>query len=624
MVSGAVELIIRHQCAYDKMHMDIVAVCSGGRRRKLCFCSGRDDTNLVLQTLFDLRSAPASVRSFELADALLVDLLSELAALPNLAHLTVIIRSQAAREFWWDMPSRLARIPNHCPGLQSIVISVVGGKQHGPPDSQDASALLAQLESITTVRVLLNDVNHGSFMGRIPSEVLAACFAYLPWESLIRASHVCQSWRAAALSAPALWSHIAPWSHCNPRLLRMALSRAGARPLDLKADIRTPITPEDLYAAVAPYSRQIRHLAWHCDHPISSWEFPAPIIRAFCSSSTQTLTEGFLGSCAGRLRYLYLQRVQLPDSCPAISTVTDLNVVLTPFDEDESPSNLGGLWDLFPRLEWLQILAITRSYPRMLPSGRAPASLRELSLECMSTDYDLMPHYLAWDNGNLNHVSLGQYADTRSDLARMARGAVKLAVKHASDKSRTRVMFEHPAGVTRTISISGIGIANAAALLAAVQPNLSTVRSAMVSHVALEPLAGVLAALPEIEQLVVHIVPKTADGPTYPNPDPHAFVWTPLACLADLARTMRRLRTITLHVWCGGCRRPTFADADDARALIAQLCSLPRDLPPIEIQGFLAEEVSSVDLAGLNVRFDVAATVGELTLHERKEGYYPF
>ncbi|EJD39774.1 hypothetical protein AURDEDRAFT_171224 [Auricularia subglabra TFB-10046 SS5] len=711
MVSGAVELIIRHQSAFDEMHMDIVAVCSGDRRRKLCFCSGRDDTNLVSQRLLDLRSALAGVRNFEPTDALLVDLFPVLAALPNLVRLTLIIKARAAREFWWDMPSHLSRIPNHCPGLLWIVISVVGDRQHSPPDSQDASALLAQLESIAhvdlpdilvkgfssctcaacrnphstafplplrnerragarsrtmrdfddsrlrarvtrdyesvvrditraeemksfvdavmitavgTVRELLSEVNQQSFMGRIPSEVLAACFAYLPWESLIRASHVCQSWRAAALSAPPLWSHIAPWSHCTPWLLRMALSRAGARPLDLKVDICAPITPEDLYAAIAPYSRQIRYLAWHCDQPTSPWEFPAPVMEAFCSSSTQTLTESFLGGCAGRLRCLYLQRVHLPDSCPAISTVTDLNVVLTPFNEDESPSNLCRLWDLFPHLEWLQILAITRPYSHMLPSGRAPASLRELSLECMSTDYDLMPHYLAWDNGNLNHVSLRQYADTRPDLARMARGAVKPAVKHASDKSRTRVMFEHPAGVTRSINISGIGIGNTAALLEAVQPNFSTVRSAMVSHVALEPLAGVLAALPEIEQLVVHIVPKTADEPTYPNPDPHAFVWTPLAFLADLARTMRRLRAIPLHVWCGGCRRPTFADADDARALIAQLCSLPRDLPPIEIQGFPAEEVSSVDLTGLNVRFDVAATVGELTLHERKEGYYPF
>ncbi|EJD39749.1 hypothetical protein AURDEDRAFT_116060 [Auricularia subglabra TFB-10046 SS5] len=473
-----------------------------------------------------------------------------------------------------------------------------------------------------TVRALLNAVNQQSFMGCIPLEVLASCFAYLPFRYLIDASHVCQSWRAAVLSTPALWYKIAPGSHCTPEVLQMALARTGAMPLDLQLMTRDHSPSEDLYSVLAPYSRQIRHLVWYCDRPTSPWEFPAPIMEAFCSSSTQIITAGFLGGCAGRLRYLYLQCAQFPAECPAISTVTDLNVVLTPFDEDDRPSNLGGLWDLFPGLEWLQILGVIRQTAHLLPAGTAPSSLRELSVECVSTDYDLMPHYLAWDNGNLGHVMLRQYSETRPNLERMARGTVRLAVKHASDSSKTRLMFEHPAGVTRTISISGIGIANAAALLAAVQSNLSTVRTAMVSHTALEPLAGVLAALPDLEHLFVHIVPKTADGPTYPNQDPHSFVWTPLASLAHLA--LARTTRITLHVWCGDCHWPCRANADDARALLAQLRALPRDLPPIEIQGFPAEELAAVDLTGLNIRFDVVAKVGALILHKGKEAYDPF
>ncbi|EJD38933.1 hypothetical protein AURDEDRAFT_116338 [Auricularia subglabra TFB-10046 SS5] len=243
----------------------------------------------------------------------------------------------------------------------------------------------------------------------------------------------------------------------------------------------------------------------------------------------------------------------------------------------------------------------------------------------MSTDYDLMPHYLAWDNGNLCHVSLRQHSETRPNLERMARGTVKLAVTHVSDMSETRLMFEHSPTTTRSIGISGIGISNAAALLAAAQSSLSTVHTAMISHIALEALAGVLTALPHLAHLFVHIVPETADLTVYPNPDPHAFVWTPLARLGPLARAMPALRDVTLHVWCGGgCRRPTFANADDARALVAQIRALPPGLPPIEIQGFPAEDVSSVDLTGVNVRFDVAAKVGALVLHEGREAYYPF
>ncbi|EJD39779.1 hypothetical protein AURDEDRAFT_116062 [Auricularia subglabra TFB-10046 SS5] len=476
--------------------------------------------------------------------------------------------------------------------------------------------------AVGTMRVLLHEVNQKTFMGRIPSEVLAAWFAYLPLNYLIDASHVCQSWRAAVLSTPALWSQLAPRTHCPPEVLRMALSRAGARPLDLKLVTRGPSISEGLYSAIAPYSRQIRYIAWHCDQTTGLWEFPAPIMECFCSSSTQIITERFLGGCAGRLRYLYLQCTQLPEECPAISTVTDLNVVLTPFDADESPSNLGGLWDLFPRLEWLQILGVIRQTAHLLPVGPAPSSLRELSVECESTDYDLMPHYLAWDNGNLGHVMLRQYSETRPNLERMARGTVRLAVKHASDTSKTRLMFEHPAGITRSICISGIGIANAAALLAAVQSSLSTVRTAMVSHIALEPLAGVLAALPDLEHLFVHIVPKTADGPTYPNQDQHSFVWTPLASLAHLA--LARTTRITLHVWCGDCHWPCRANADDARALLAQLRALSAALPPIEIQGFPLDAVAAVDLTGLNVRFDVAAKVGALILHKGREAHDPF
>ncbi|EJD39737.1 hypothetical protein AURDEDRAFT_187247 [Auricularia subglabra TFB-10046 SS5] len=481
--------------------------------------------------------------------------------------------------------------------------------------------------TVGTVREKLSDFNEQSPMARIPPEVLAACFAHLRlfiW--LIRATHVCRSWRAAALSDPALWYHIRTWSPANrPELIRMALSRAGALPVYLKIDSRAPVDPEGVYTAIAPFSRQIRYLAWHCDQPTSSWEFPAPMMEYFCSGTTLTLTPGFFGGLAGRLRAMYLQCVHLPAECSALATVTDLSVVLTPREEAESPSTLGTLFDVFPRLEWFQILGMTSLASHMLPAGPAPPSLRELTLQSRSWDYDLTPHYLAWEHGGLQHVSLSQYPGALPNLEHMARGAATLAVQHASDKWATRLMFAPSDAVSHTMSISSVGIANAAALLAAVQGSLAlSVRTAKVSHVALQPLEVVLTALPNLEHLFVHVVPKTADGAVYPNPEPHAFVWTPLACLAQLARATRRLRAITLHVWCGDCRTPSYANANDARGLLSQLRALPDGLPPIEIQGFPVGEIAAVDLTGLNVRFDVVAKVGGLILHERREVYYPF
>ncbi|EJD36003.1 hypothetical protein AURDEDRAFT_188517 [Auricularia subglabra TFB-10046 SS5] len=479
--------------------------------------------------------------------------------------------------------------------------------------------------AVGSLREMLHEVNQESFLGRIPPEVLAACFAHLPFRYRLHPSQVCRSWRAAALADPSLWSDIQPWSPCNsPELLQMALSRAGARPVDLKVDACDPIAPEAIYTAVAPFSRHLRYLAWLSEQPNPPWEFPAPNMECFWSSRSATLTAAFLGGHAGRLRFLYLDCVQLPAVCPALSTVTELSVALTPYD-DAAPSTLGNLFDLFPQLEFLHIRGITRPNAHLLPTGAAPASLVELWLRSRSTDYDLVPHCLAWDSGHLRHISIEQCSGTRPNLERLASGTVRLAVNHTSDEWHTQLMFEHSPTVSHSMTLFRIGISNAAALLAAVQSSLSIVHTVMVSHVALKPLAGVLRTLPKLVHLFLHIIPKAAEeGEAYPNQDPHSFVWTPLSYLSNVTRAMPRLRTITLHVWCGDCSKPAFADANDARRLLSQLLAVQGALPPIVIEGFPAEEVSGVDLTGLNVRFDFSAKVSPLILRKPHEAYDPF
>ncbi|EJD39746.1 hypothetical protein AURDEDRAFT_187250 [Auricularia subglabra TFB-10046 SS5] len=478
--------------------------------------------------------------------------------------------------------------------------------------------------AVGTVREKLSELNQLSFMGRIPPEVLAACFTYLPLHTLIRTSHVCRSWRAAAVSYSSLWARITSSSPFGSlELLQMVLSRTGALPLDLKVDSQIDATPEAVFAAIAPFSRRLRYLAWYFDQPAEiPWEFVAPKMEHFCSHSTLTITERFLGGLEGRLRAMSLQCTHFPAICPPLATVSDLSVALTPFD-DSPPSTLVNLFDLFPRLEVLQVEGIAFYASEKLPVGPSPTSLRELSLHSADWTYDLMPLCLAWDSGNLCHIALQQYPGALPDLERLARGTVRLAVQSAA--SQSKLMFEHSAAVSHSISISSVALSDTAALLARVQSSLNAVHTAMVSHVALEPLAGVLTALPMLEHLVLHIVPTGIVGSSNVKPHPHGFEWTPLACLADLSRAMRRLRSITLHVWCSvGWRARELASAPDAQGLISQLRALEGDLPPIEIQGFPAAEVASIDLTGLNARFDVTAKVGEISFHQHREARYPF
>ncbi|EJD39767.1 hypothetical protein AURDEDRAFT_128103 [Auricularia subglabra TFB-10046 SS5] len=153
IVSGAVELIVLQKCFGMTWEMDILAVGPRERRREVTFWSPSDDSELVAQTLVDLRSVLEDVTSLNVSATSLAAFLPVLAVLPRLAHLTATFTVHTTSLDPHNPLSYLARVPEHCPRLQSIAITVVSGNRQCPPFADDARILLSQLESIAHVQL---------------------------------------------------------------------------------------------------------------------------------------------------------------------------------------------------------------------------------------------------------------------------------------------------------------------------------------------------------------------------------------------------------------------------------------------------------------------------------------
>ncbi|EJD39752.1 hypothetical protein AURDEDRAFT_171201 [Auricularia subglabra TFB-10046 SS5] len=157
IVSGAVGLIILHECFDRKWRTGIAAVGPRGRRREVTFRSSSDDAKLGAQTLLDLRSGLEDVTLLNISANSLATFLPVLAVLPKLAHLTAILMVRASsldtHAFNRGSLASFARVPEHCPRLQSITITVVSGDGQCPPSADHARILLSQLESIAHVQL---------------------------------------------------------------------------------------------------------------------------------------------------------------------------------------------------------------------------------------------------------------------------------------------------------------------------------------------------------------------------------------------------------------------------------------------------------------------------------------
>lgn len=98
---------------------------------------------------------------------------------------------------------------------------------------------------------------------RLPVELLAAVFHHLSEKDRITATHVCQSWRAAALNAPSLWTYVRS-DEQRPGVLTARLSRIPpTAPLQLSLEIDGPRYNEVLASIRSrlPYMRSFVLLA---------------------------------------------------------------------------------------------------------------------------------------------------------------------------------------------------------------------------------------------------------------------------------------------------------------------------------------------------------------------------
>ncbi|EJD39716.1 hypothetical protein AURDEDRAFT_171166 [Auricularia subglabra TFB-10046 SS5] len=261
-------------------------------------------------------------------------------------------------------------------------------------------------------------------------EVLAACFAFLDLGELISASHVSWAWRAAALSFPSLWAHIdldAPYG-TSGRPLHLAVSRAGQLPLDFRYLDVYGAPSDSMVEAVGQYFHRFSSFKWTCNIINIDISRPAPLLREFCCYEwTCVIPPDFLGGSAGALRTLHLDNAIFPETCPALSTVTDLRA-RHPEIADECP-RFHLIFDLCPRLEilFLDLNDISRDPGSELPAGPAPRTLRKVMLESWAC-CDLLQLYAEWGLASVADVHLLMPFDVSFPPSPAIDGVVGLSV----------------------------------------------------------------------------------------------------------------------------------------------------------------------------------------------------
>ena len=102
----------------------------------------------------------------------------------------------------------------------------------------------------------------------LPPEMLAAIFVYLskqapghvaPYfvQDLISVTHVCRSWRQAAITAPELWSEV---TMTNLEMIKVFLKRSGAVPLNVSLRLSSETEDDELFKAVVLHTHRFRRL----------------------------------------------------------------------------------------------------------------------------------------------------------------------------------------------------------------------------------------------------------------------------------------------------------------------------------------------------------------------------
>ncbi|EJD50236.1 hypothetical protein AURDEDRAFT_143561 [Auricularia subglabra TFB-10046 SS5] len=324
---------------------------------------------------------------------------------------------------------------------------------------------------------VLEDWNRDFSSACIPPEVLASCFAFLPLEDRVIASHVSRAWRATVLSFLTLWADIRV-SVSNTKaaaLLSMALERSGDLPVDFECldTQRTYIiraSEYDITRILEMHMHRIRSLRWFGSSEAPCFSRRAPALEVLQCQATGDIQDSFLGRRAGKLRSLQLPMLSFPQSCPALSTLSNFSAtVLLPTSQIEQLSHL---FSLCPRLEQLTLRRLSRfAFGGPLPTP--PATLTRLYLEAYGDEYlfldaarppgpcDLISILKSWDPlRRIGDIHLVMSIAACSNLAHVLHGATDLTIEENSNRSLSlwagRITLAlHPGAETDPASILG-------------------------------------------------------------------------------------------------------------------------------------------------------------------------
>ncbi|EJD40053.1 hypothetical protein AURDEDRAFT_170824 [Auricularia subglabra TFB-10046 SS5] len=390
----------------------------------------------------------------------------------------------------------------------------------------------------------------------------------------------------------------------------MALSRTSQRALDVRLHPAPDTDTDDAVSScLVDHIHHLRTISYYSRKQIIPFGLPAPLLEMISAAPHDSdVREDFLGGRVGRLRTLTLESTRLPETCPALVTVECLSLDIPA--SPEHAESFGRLFQLFPSLRSLSLSHLEPHHARILPSGPAPRTLERLYLRSSSSDYDLVRHYVDWQEGCiLRDVSLevDDVLGPNFDGASFISGAIKLTFKVGWRDSRFIFTASLP-GSERRVEFdddgdddnNNYGRCVADVILRARGGLCGSVRRLGIPAAALKTFLelGVLRELTQLARLELEIM----------GPPEREYEWEPLNRLAEVNATCPRLASVAIIVetW-DSDDEDVSPNTHDASAFLAKLAQLdPSTLPKIEIEGFSGSILQSVpmpDLSGLRIEF---------------------
>ncbi|KZV92823.1 hypothetical protein EXIGLDRAFT_749473 [Exidia glandulosa HHB12029] len=278
-------------------------------------------------------------------------------------------------------------------------------------DSADAMKIAGvlndtMLELMTLVRSATTDIagiwndRHPNIVSSLPVEVRTACFRWLCPGDVLRASHVCRSWRDTALSEARLWSifHFDS-THFDYNLLELYVKRSCS--VKLSISVGDPLFPtyrpmpvtHRTAALLLANAFRMRSLTYYDGSlPQFATELlanPLPLLEELVLPlHLVQLPTAWHGGAPPVLRVLEAEGLDIPDAVTPLPTVTSLACRMDPRN---GPTDVQRLFDAFPRLKALKLFNITNASSFPLPLPQSLRSLTISSIHATSYEYLLTP-----------------------------------------------------------------------------------------------------------------------------------------------------------------------------------------------------------------------------------------